>query len=327
MRVLSEADVAKLIQPELAIRSAEEAYAAFSGGTAQIPPRGEIHRRDPDGTALVMCGLIGNSTLGVKLVGSVVADRNSSRRNTTCLIVIWDAATLIPRGLISADALNDHRTAAGLAMATKLLARPDSRTHVLFGTGKLAYPSALYIAYVLPIRRLIVVGRTRVNTEMLVQALQQNKSCEEIEIACDLAPDEAAAEADVITTVTRSAHPLFDGGRVRSGTHLNVAGAMRRHEREIDDRVASRSHFFLDSEAVARQRAGDLVLPIEAGILTEDRIGGEIGEVILGRRPGRTDAAQITVFRSMGIASQDLCLGAALLDEAEARGVGQEVRL
>lgn len=327
MRILTERHVDGLLTPEMAIRSAEEAYAAYSGGRAQIPPRSEIHRTEPAGTVLVMSGLIDNATLGVKLVGSVESGLERSGRHTTCMIIVWDAATLAPRGMISADALNDQRTAAGIAVGSRLLARPDSATHVVFGTGKLALPTATYVSRVLPIRRLVVAGRTARNVETLVERLKREAALEDVEIVGSLAPDEAAASADVITTVTRSADPLFDGRVIRQGTHLNIAGAMRRHEREVDDHVARRAMFVLDSEEVARQRAGDLVLPLEGGVISEDQIAGEIGDVILGKRPGRTDPAQITIFRSMGIASQDLCLAAALLDEAERRDIGQVVAL
>lgn len=327
MRILTEADVGRLLTPDMAIRSAEQAYAVYSGGLAQIPPRSEIHRTDPPGTVLVMPGLIGNSTLGVKLIGSVVSQSEPSRRHTTCIIMVWDAVTLVPRGMISADELNDYRTAGGLAVGARLLARADSSTHVLFGTGKLAFPTATYTSHVLPIRRVIVVGRTVRNVDALIARLKQEAALRDTEIVGNLAPDEAVAQADIITTITRSAEPLFDGRRIRQGTHINIAGAMRRNEREVDDHVARRAIFVLDSEEMARQRAGDLALPLEAGVISEGQIAGEIGDIILGNRPGRTDPAQITIFRSMGIASQDLCLAAALLDEAESKGVGQEIAL
>jgi ornithine cyclodeaminase len=327
MRVLSAADVERLLTPELAMESAEEAYRAFSGGEAQVPPRSEIHRSHPDGVALIMSGVIGNKVLGMKLVGNVVAADDPARRYTTCLIVVWDAATLKPRGLISADALNDHRTAAGIAVGTRLLARADSSTHVLFGTGKLSFPCATYVARVRPIRRLIVVGRTPANVEALAERLRGDPVTGKSEVVTGLTADAAVAEADIITTVTRSTVPLFDGRRVRPGTHINLGGAMRPHEREMDDAAAGRATFYLDCEAVARERAGDLITPLERGVVSSDRVAGEIGNVILGRIPGRTNDTQVTVFRSMGIAAQDLCLGACLLDAAERRDIGQLVRL
>jgi ornithine cyclodeaminase/alanine dehydrogenase-like protein (mu-crystallin family) len=313
MRVLSAADVERLLTPELAMDSAEQAYRAFSGGETQVPPRSEIHRSNPDGVALIMSGLIGNKVLGMKLVGNVVAAGDPPRRHTTCLVVVWDAATLKPRGLISADALNDHRTAAGIAVGTRLLARADSAIHVLFGTGKLSFPCASYIARVRPIRRLIVVGRTPANVEALAERLRADPVAGKAEVVTGLTADAAVAEADIITAVTRSTVPLFDGRRVPPGTHINLGGAMRRHEREMDDAAAGRATFYLDSEAIARER--------------DDRVAGEIGNVILGRIVGRANAAQVTVFRAMGIAAQDLCLAARLLDAAERRDIGQPVRL
>jgi ornithine cyclodeaminase len=326
MRVLSADDVERLLTPELAMESAEEAYRVFSSGEAQVPPRSEIHRSNPEGVALIMSGLIGSRVLGMKLVGTVAAD-DPTRRYTTCLIVVWDAATLEPRGLISADALNDHRTAAGIAVGTRLLARADSGTHVLFGTGKLAFPCASYIARVRPIRRLIVVGRTPANVDALVERLRTDPLTGKAAVMSDLTADAAVAQADIITTVTRSTVPLFDGRCVRPGTHINLGGAMRRHEREMDDAAAGRARFYLDCEAAARERAGDLVIPLERGVVSSDRVAGEIGSVILGRVAGRVNETEITIFRSMGIAAQDLCLGASLLDAAERRNVGQLIRL
>lgn len=326
MRILSEADVMGLLTPEMAIRSAEEAYAAFSGGLALVPPRAEIHRTGPAGTALFMAGLVGDA-LGVKMVGSVASAEDPSRRHTGCLTLLWDAADLRPRALLSADVLNDHRTAAGLAVGTRLLASPDAATHALFGTGKLSFPSAVYIARVRPIRRLILVGRTRAKVDDLAARLRADPAMSGVELVTDLGPDEAVSAADIVTTVTRSATPLFDGRRLRPGTHVNLAGAMRRHEREMDDEAASRGRFYVDSREATLERAGDLVLALESGALDASRIVGEIGSLILGRIPGRQDPADITVFRAMGIAAQDLCLAKALADAAEARQIGTPVAI
>lgn len=327
MLVLSEQDVLRILTPDMAIRSAERAFAAFSDGSAVVPPRIEIHRIEPEGTSLVMAGLIDNATLGVKLVGSVVSPGDPPRRNTTCLILVWDAATLEPRALISADAMNDHRTAAGFAVGTRLLARANSATHALFGTGKLAMPTACYVARVRPIRRLIIIGRTRSNVLALAERLRAEPAIRGAEIVTDMTADEAVAEADVVTTVTRSADPLFDGGRIRPGTHINLGGAMRRHEREMDDGAARKARFYLDSEATCLERAGDIAIPLERGIISKSQILGEIGNVILGRVQGRLGDQDVTVFRSMGIAAQDLCLAEAVVEEAENRKEGQSVFL
>jgi ornithine cyclodeaminase/alanine dehydrogenase-like protein (mu-crystallin family) len=320
MRLLSERLIDEILPIDLAIDSADEAFRAFSGKNAQIPLRSEIYREVPKGTALVMSGLVGKEILGMKLVSSVFTGPQD--KNTTCMMMIWDARDLRVRGVLAADRLNEHRTAAGLASATRVLARPDSSTHLLIGAGKLAFTGALYISRVRPIKRLLLTSRTPEKVVALAHRLREDERMRgvEIEIAAD--PGAAVEQADIITALTTAEHPVFDGSRVRPGTHVNLGGAGRAHEREMDDAAARRAAFWLDSSESCRQRTGDIVQPLRSGALQEGQIRGEIGALLLGTIPGRAGPAEITVFKSLGIASQDLVLGARLLDLAEKESLG-----
>jgi ornithine cyclodeaminase len=283
--------------------------------------RSEIHRADPPGVALVMPGLIGQDILGLKLIGSVAVPDG---RASTGFVLVWDARTLRPRGLIACLAFNDHRTAAGFAAATQVLAQPDAATHALFGAGRLAFCSALYINAVRPIRRLFLCGRTPSRVAALAARLRADGRFAQTEVIAGASPGEAAAAADIVTTVTTSSTPVFDGTALRPGAHVNLGGAFRADQREMDDGVASRADFWLDSEPSCRARAGDLLIPLQAGVLAPERVRGEIGRVLLGQIAGRTAADQITVFKSMGVATQDLVLAARLLDLAEAQDLGAQ---
>jgi len=322
MRLLSENLIDAILPIEVAIDSAEEAFKALSGGQATVPLRSEMYQTDPKGTVLVMPCKIGKEILGLKLVGSVVDAQAPGGKHTTCMMMIWDAHNLRVRGLIAADRLNEHRTSAGFAAATRVLARADASVHTLYGAGKLAYTSALHIARVRPIRRVILQSRTPARVSELAQRLRNAPGFADIDILTDMAADEAAASADIITTVTNAEHPVFDGRLVRPGTHINLGGAGRAHEREMDDAVANRASFWLDSDAACRTRTGDVVVPLANGSLTADRIIGEIGDLFLGRIRGRKHADEITVFKSLGVATQDIVLGARLLDLAEASNLG-----
>lgn len=322
MRLLSERLIEEILPLDLAIDSADEAFRAFSGKTAQIPLRSEIHRESPKGTALIMSGLIGNEVLGMKLVGSVFTSTRPARKNTTCMMMIWDAADLRVRGVLAADRLNEHRTAAGLASATRLLAREDAATHLIIGAGKLAYTAALYISQVRPTKRLLLASRSREKVLTLAERLRADRRMHDSEIVVDADPGAAVEQADIITTLTTAEHPVFDGSRVRPGTHINLGGAGRAHEREMDDAAARRAAFWLDSGESCRQRTGDIVLPLRSGAVTEKQIRGEIGDLLLRKIPGRAGPEEITVFKSLGIASQDIILGARLLDLAEKRNLG-----
>ena len=129
--------------------------------------------------------------------------------------------------------------------------------------------------------------------------------------------------ADVVTTVTRAVDPVFDGRRLGDGAHVNLGGAMRRNEREMDDAAASRASMYVDCEESCRLRAGDVALALDSGSLPEDRLRGEIGAVLAGRLQGRADAREITTFKSLGVAAQDLYLAAILFDRAEAESRGR----
>ena len=320
MLLLSENLVDQLLPPDLAIDSADEAFRAFSGKTANIPLRSEMHRDQPRSTVLVMSGLIGSDVLGVKLVGSVFA--TPGHKNTTCMMMIWDARDLRVRGLIAADRLNEHRTAAGFASATRQLARPDAHTHLVIGAGKLAFTAALYICRVRPVKRVLLASRSPEKVALLAARLRLEPQLSGVDVVHDIPLGAAVEQADIITTVTTSVTPVFDGRGVRPGTHVNLGGAGRAHEREMDDAVAARAIIWMDSAEACRQRTGDICMPLASGAITERHLAGEIGDLLLGRIAGRGSAADITVFKSLGIASQDLVLGARLLDLAESRGVG-----
>ena len=322
MLLLSEKVVDTLVTVDMAIATAVEAYSAFSDGSANIPLRAEVHRKNPAGLMLAMPGHVGD-TIGIKVNSSVVADDDPDTRHTTAMLLVWDARTLQPRGLISGNQLNDQRTAAGFAAATRALARPDSRTHVVFGAGKLGFVTALYIAAVLPLNRIILCNRTLSRAEVLAARLRDDPRFAGIDIRTDIAPDDAVAQADVISAVTRSDTPVFDGRLVREGTHINLGGANKPHQREMDDNVAARAAFWLDSEEGCRARAGDVIIPLAGNVIAPSQVKGEIGLTLLGKLEGRTSAAQITAFKSLGIATQDLVLAARILSEAERRGVGQ----
>ena len=320
MRLLSEDLVDQLLPLDLAIDSADEAFRAFSGKTAQIPLRSEIHRETPKSTALIMSGLIGSDVLGIKLVGSVFTAPGT--KSTTCMMLIWDARDMRVRGLIAADRLNEHRTAAGFASATRQLARPDASTHLVIGAGKLAFTAALYIARVRPVSRVLLASRSPERLAALAERLRADPRMTGIEVLSDIAIDSAVAQADIITTVTTSTVPVFNGAQVRAGTHINLGGAGRAHEREMDDVVAARAAIWMDSTEACRLRTGDIVSPLASGAITEAHLKGEIGDVLHARLAGRRTAADITVFKSLGIASQDLVLGARLLDLTEGQNAG-----
>jgi ornithine cyclodeaminase len=325
IRILSERAVQELINIECAVGSAEEAFRYSSAGNADVPLRAEIHRTDPKGTTLIMPGLIGHRVLGVKLVASVASDAAPWGKATTCMMLLWDPDTLTARGLISSELLNEHRTAAGFAAATRALSRDDSKVHVVFGAGKLALATIRYIAHIRPISRVFLISRGAGRLNQLRERIRREPDLQNVDICADAPAEVAVPQADIITTITTSDTPVFDGNLVRPGTHINLGGSNRAEQREMDDNVAARAQFWLDSQRGCRERAGDIIIPLASGVVQESQIVGEIGDVLLNRVPGRGHRDKITVFKSLGLASQDLVLGAKLLDLAEAANAGMRM--
>lgn len=296
MKLLSEAELRRLIPAQVAIESSERAFVALARGEIIVPVRSEMLRPDDRGVVFAMPGYLPGRVFGVK----VIATRGEA---SAAMVLLFDTETLRPLGLLAADFLTDWRTGAGIAAATRLLARPDAAVHVLFGAGRLAGPCARLVAAVRPLRRTVVVGRSAARAEALAATL-----CAE-GIAAEATTDPGiVAEADIVTTVTTSATPVFPGNALRGGAHVNLGGAFRPDTREADDDLARQGLYWLDSAAACLARAGDLVMPLASGALDRSRVVGEIGAAMDGTLRGRSGAAEITVFKSLGNAAQDICL-------------------
>lgn len=319
MKLLSEVEVARLLDADASIASSAEAYVAISEGFAKVPNRTEILTPEVSGIMMVMPGLVHERVFGLKIIALREAPEGASGQLSVSMVLLFDAVSLKPLGLISSDYFTDYRTAAGLAAATNVLARKDARVHAVYGAGRLAAPSINLIARIRAIEKVLVVGRSRDRLEKLVYSLQQDPALGSCIIAAASA-DEAAASADVITTVTTSSEPVFDGRAMRPGTHVNLGGAFRPTTREIDDHVARQARFFVDVEAACLERSGDVVIPLNTGVLSRERLCGEIGAVIAGHSPGRVTDEEITVFKSLGTAAQDLLLGWELVRNAAHNG-------
>ena len=168
MRLLSEGEIREILSPEIAVDAAAEAYRRLSSGEAHIPLRTEFLRENAQGVFFVMPGLIGESLFGLKLIANKV---EGNTRITTAIVLVLDATTLQPRGLLSADYLTDYRSAAGFAAATRVLARSDAGTHAVYVAGKLSLPTILLVSHVRPVKRVILVSRTQPRIDRLKQTL------------------------------------------------------------------------------------------------------------------------------------------------------------
>lgn len=310
-----------------AIEAMKSAFALFSSGRADVPLRTRLDVPDRGGATLVMPALVAPSgDLAVKVVS--VFPGNASRGLPTlhALVVALDPASGAPLALIEGASLTALRTGAASGAASDLLARPESATLAVFGSGVQARTQVLALCAVRPIREIRIFSLDPAGAARMAEELTRQAGVEASIRRAD-SPEAAVRGADVVCTATTSATPVFPDAALAPGVHINAIGAFTPEMQEIDAATVARARIFVDSKRAALAEAGDLIQPLQAGLITEASIVGEIGEVAAGRRPGRTSADEITLFKSVGLAVQDAVAAGRAVRNAEALGLGQVIEL
>jgi len=330
---LTEADVRRLLEPAhlcAAIESAfRDRYPSIS-----LPPR--THVELAHGIFLAMsCYDRAANTLGMKLV--LVRDQAQTHQAQThqaqthyegqrrdaadsgaalgegrvqATYLLLNPETAQPSLTIAANYLTDLRTAAASAVATKFLARPDATTLGIFGTGRLARAHLSVLPLACRFQRVLVCGRNPSRSAEFIQ----NVSAEFPGLTVTAADARTcAAQSDVLCTCTSNHTPLFDGRDLRPGTHLNLVGAFRAQTREVDTLTIQRSHVVVDTYVAALSEVGELLIPMQEGAITRDHIAADLHELVSGKKQGRRSPKEITVFKSVGCALEDLVAAELLL--------------
>ena len=278
---------------------------AFTQG-ANTPVR-HVHRIDEEAnTVLLLMPAWQREQTGVKLV--TVAPGNPARGLATVhsIYVLLDTASGQPLAMLDGEELTLRRTAAASALAARWLARRDSRTLLVVGSGSLAPYMAAAHCNSLPLSRVLVWGRDANKAQRCIEAIGQLElpAGVQLEVASDLAS--ACGQADIITAATTSTVPLIARAWLKPGTHVDLVGGFKPDMREADDELMASASLFVDTCAGALAEAGDLRQPIEKGLITRASIRAELADLVHGRHKGRSEAAEITVFKSVGSAIEDL---------------------
>ena len=311
LRSYSAADVhAALGYPELI----EALRAAFKRDGEPMPLR-QAYEVGVDGAParlLTMPAWIRGEAVGVKLVTVFPQNAERGLGAVSSLYFLLDGQTGQPRATIDGEALTNRRTAAASALASGYLSRADSRTLLIVGTGHVARHLAAAHRAVRPIEKVLVWGRNPERARALADTLvRQGANAAPV---TDL--DLALPQADIVSCATTSTEPLVKGALLRPGTHLDLVGAFTPQMRESDDAAILRSRVFIDTYPGALAEAGDLLQPIAAGNWSADRICGDLHELTNGAKCGRLDRDDITLFKSVGAAIEDLAAASLLVNEA-----------
>lgn len=309
---LSENDVKSLLTVDMALAGVESAHRDLALGQALDTPRART-RLPQTVLHILQGGLPAQGVLGYKAY-------TSNKSGNRFLVHLFDATSGALKAVIEADYLGMIRTGAASGVAARCLARPDSRVAGVFGAGWQAEGHVRAICAALPLECVKVFSRKRDTLQAFCQRLSDITGVAVVPAA---SPEEAVRGSDLIGTVTTAAQPLFDAEWLEPGTHINAAGSNALIRQELSEAAVRRCELVaVDSVPTALAEAGDLLPPLEKGRLHSRQLV-ELGDILIGRQPGRQRAGAITLFESQGMAIQDLAVAARVVAAAEARGIGR----
>lgn len=310
-----------------AIVAMKRAYAALSDGRAEIPLRARLDVPPHKATGLFMPAFVQDEIgdgLAVKVVTLFPDNLERDLPLIHAAVLVMAPDTGRPLALLEGGALTAIRTGAGAGAATDLLARPDSRIGAIFGAGVQARTQ---LEAICTVRELETIRIYDPNPPRVVAFIEEMAGQGPIppDLRAAASPQEAVAGADVICAATTSTTPVFADADLKPGVHVNGIGSYTPQMQEIPAETMARARVVVDSRRACLAEAGDLIQPIEAGRFTADHIHAELGELVLGEKNGRSHSDQITVFKSVGVAVQDVMAAQLALHNARSAGVGEVV--
>ncbi|WP_423182565.1 ornithine cyclodeaminase family protein [Arthrobacter sp. NyZ413] len=323
--ILSASELSSLANMAATIDTIERAFHSLATGTAHQPAPASLHLPSSDAKFLPMAALSDVDRLAsVKLLADIPSNHESGLPTQRSTILLSSQATGETLAILDGRVPTRIRTAAASAVASKHLANPDSSVLGLVGAGALAVAHVEAMVEVLPIEKVVVWSRT----EETLEKFRAQTAHHKVDIVAAGSVQEVVESAHVLCTLTPATEPVVFGEWFAPGLHVNAVGSRPRPEhREIDSEGVLKSRVFVDSLATAKEKSGNLIIPVSEGDYGFDRVEAELGEVIAGSKPGRTATDDITLFNSVGIGLQDLAIGRLLYDRALEFGLGLRVDL
>ncbi len=322
IRLLDRQAVASVFTMDAALQMAKAAFLALDEGRAVMPERLATKVAQHSGTHLSMpCYAHDDEGDALSIKVATVFEQNPDRGlpTTMAFLLLHDAETGELISLMDAECLTAMRTGAASALATQMLAQEDASVATVFGAGAQAESQLEGVAHVRPIRTAYIVSRNPQQTQEFARRMAYRLG---IDVLPAPNPSEAVKASQVICAATTSRSPVFDGADLQPGTHVNAVGAFRSDMCELDAEALSRSRVFVDRLESAQAGAGDLIQAVQAGSMEWDQVAGELGGLASGRLPGRTSPEQTTIFKSVGLAVQDVFAARWIFQEAVKRNLG-----
>ncbi|MDY6875290.1 MAG: hypothetical protein SWK90_03680 [Chloroflexota bacterium] len=325
IHILSSEDVRQALPMRQAIETMKGTFAQLSTGQADVPLRVALNVPRHNGVTLFMPAyLAGNNQMAIKIVSVFNDNPAQGLPLIHALVVVVDATTGIPAAVMDGTYLTALRTGAASGAATDLLARKDAHVVAIFGAGAQGRTQLEAVCAVRPIQAAWVHDVAPERAAAYAAEMSRRLS---LPVRVAETPGDAVHQADVICTATTSTRPVFACTAVRPGTHINGIGAYTPQMQEIPAEVVLRAKVVIDHREASLVEAGDLLVPLRQGLMTEDHIYAELGEIAAGLKPGRVSPDEVTLFKSVGVAVQDVAAAGAVLEAARRLGLGTEVAL
>jgi len=324
-RILTRRDVERLLPMPECVDLMAEALAHLAGGDAVLPLRTVVWLPDRSGRLGLMPGYLGAPrSFGIKVLSLMPGNHGTKYDSHQGVVLLFGVEHGEPLAVLDASSITAIRTAAVSGVATRILARAEAEDLAILGSGVQAASHLAAMAAVRRLRRVRVWSRNRSHAERFV-AREAARYKMTIEVTDS--PRAAVDGADLVCTTTAARGPVLEGSWLAPGAHINAAGACFASARGLDAEAVRRARLFVDRRESALAEAGDFLIARAEGVVGDDHIVGELGDVLLGRVAGRQEDNQITLFESLGLAIEDLAAAHYVLTAAIRSGAGIEVDL
>lgn len=324
MLLLSREDIKKVFTMKDAIETNKECFKIFSEGKSEVPLRTTIQAPNHNGVFLFMPSYVEElDVAGLKVVNIFPENAKENLPTAPAQVLLIDGKTGIVSSILDGTYVTQLRTGASSGAAFDLFAIKDAKIGALIGTGGQAATQleAMMVARELDEVRVFDLDPNRRQT--FVNRMQEELKCYNTKIVEAISSDDAIENADIIVTVTPSSKPVFDGTKVKKGATVSCVGAYQHHMQEMDPAILPRaSKIYFDSEEAVLSESGDILIPLEEGIITKDDFTGDIGDVLLGKVVGRENDDEIIVYENVGIGVLDLMTARAIYLKAIEAEVG-----
>ncbi|CAN5332159.1 ornithine cyclodeaminase family protein [soil metagenome] len=332
MRIIGAVDLKALVPMVEAVDLMKQVFAQYSQGQTISPIRTPVQLPDGSGVSLYMPAYVSGSndiaaSLGAKIVSVFPGNAQRDLPTINAIVIALNPETGEPVGLIEGAAVTALRTGAVSGAATDFMARSDSSVLTIIGAGAQGVTQAAGVCSVRRIKEIRVVDPSQQATASFAARLSSWIEDSPALIHGFETAEQALEGTDIVCTATTSRTPIFDDNWIQPGTHINGVGAFTPDMQEIPDATVARARIVVDAVEAILHEAGDIIQPLQRGVITESQIQTELGHLVLGSAAGRENPDQLTFFKSVGNAIQDMIVASAALKAAESRGVGQTVSL